>query len=71
MALSVAELESLITDLEHQYKELSRELSGTVSRDEQDDRSDILSALDYQISRLEEQWMSVRQLRNHVARAHN
>ena len=55
MALSVAEIDSLVTDLEHQYGSLSREYSEAQNAERKADLSDILMSIDYQMARLEEQ----------------
>jgi hypothetical protein len=67
MALSAAEIESLMADLQHQYKTLSRELSETHDLERKAEISDLLSSIDYQISRLEEQWLEVRPKRYRTA----
>jgi hypothetical protein len=70
MALSVAEIESLTTDLEHQYESLSREASETQNNERKAEVSDMLMSIDYHLARLEEQRLELlNQLRSRRSRA--
>jgi hypothetical protein len=70
MALSVAEIESVTTDLEHQYESLSREASETQNSERKAEVSDMLMSIDYHLARLEEQRLELlNQLRSRRSRA--
>ena len=70
MALSVAEIESVTTDLEHQYESLSREASETQNNERKAEVSDMLMSIDYHLARLEEQRLELlNQLRSRRSRA--
>ena len=55
MALSAAKLDALITDLSGQYSQLLREYSEIVDEERKEEIADTMTAIDYQLARLEEQ----------------
>jgi hypothetical protein len=55
MALSEAELENLIIDLENQCRAVSREYSETNESELKADLTNVLASIDYQIRQLEKQ----------------
>jgi len=61
MALSAAEIETLVADLENQYGSLSREYSETQSAERREELADLLGAIDYHLARLEEQRLELLQ----------
>ena len=69
MALSAAELDALIADLTNQYGQLSREYSETADEERREYIIDQIDAIDYQLSRLEEQRQTVSNDRARAAGA--
>ena len=69
MALSAAEMDALITDLTHQYGQLSREYSEIADEERKQEIADILDNIDYQLARLEEQRQTVENIRTQAAGA--
>ncbi|HZQ54203.1 MAG TPA: hypothetical protein VFB14_18520 [Bryobacteraceae bacterium] len=55
MALSAAEIDSLIVDLDHQYEQLSREYSEIPPYERKIELSDLMASIEYQLAALEEQ----------------
>ena len=69
MALSAAELDALITDLIGQYRQLSREYSEMADQERKDEIADTMSAIDYQLARLEEQRQILSNVRTRAVAA--
>jgi hypothetical protein len=69
MALSAAELDALITDLTSQYRQLSREYSEIADEERKDEIADTMSAIDYQLARLEEQRQILSNVRTRAVAA--
>ena len=64
MALTAAELDTLLADLRNQYEQLSREYSEIVDEERREDLSDVLLSIDYQMARLEEQRQDLEHTRS-------
>ena len=69
MALTAAELDTLLADLRNQYEQLSREYSEIVDEERREDLSDVLLSIDCQMARLEEQRQDLQQTRSRAKRA--
>ncbi len=61
MALSAAEIETLVADLENQYGSLSREYSETQNTERREELAEFLGTIDYRLARLEEQRLELLQ----------